>query len=150
MALTEENLNRYIYIADDDEDDRTFFTEAILEVAPDVILKQAQDGMELMDILSVLSDPLPEVIFLDINMPKKGGFDCLEEIRKHSGAVREVKVIMFSTSSDPKDIEKALELGATFYAVKPSRFDTLKSFLEQVLKMDWRSAANAGRKFRLI
>lgn len=150
MALAAENSHRHIYIADDDEDDRTFFLEAMLEVDPDVILKEAQDGAELMEILHTLSDPLPEVIFLDLNMPKKNGFDCLEEIRKLKGAIREVKVIMFSTSSDPQDIEKALELGASFYAVKPSGFDTLKSFLEQVLQIDWRCCTNDRGKFRLI
>jgi len=71
MALSQQNFHRHIYIADDDQDDRIFFTEAMLEVNPDVILKEAQDGAELMEILHTLSDPLPEVIFLDLNMPKK-------------------------------------------------------------------------------
>lgn len=150
MALSQQNSQRHIYIADDDEDDRIFFTEAILEVDPDVILKEAQDGAELMEILHTLCDPLPEVIFLDLNMPKKNGFDCLEEIRKLKGAIREVKVIMFSTSSDPQDIDKALELGASFYAVKPSGFETLKAFLAEVLQMDWRCCTNGSGKFRLI
>lgn len=150
MALSQQNFHRHIYIADDDQDDRIFFTEAMLEVNPDVILKEAQDGAELMEILHTLSDPLPEVIFLDLNMPKKNGFDCLEEIRKLKGAIREVKVIMFSTSSDPQDIEKALELGASFYAVKPSGFDTLKIFLAEVLQMDWCCCTKESGKFRLI
>jgi len=150
MGLAEQNFHRYIYMADDDQDDRSLFMEAIHEVDPDVILKEARDGMELMDILLALSDPVPEVIFLDINMPKKNGFECLEEIRKCDGAIREVKVIMFSTSSDPQDIERALKLGATFYAVKPSRFDTLKEFLEQVLHMDLHSLLNTSGRFRLI
>jgi len=57
---------------------------------------------------------------------------------------------MFSTSSDPQDIEKALELGASFYAVKPSGFDTLKTFLAEVLQMDWRCCNKDSGKFRLI
>jgi DNA-binding NarL/FixJ family response regulator len=149
MASVNQNSQRYIYIADDDEDDRALFTDAILEVDPFVVLKEAQDGMQLMHMLDALSDPLPDVIFLDINMPKKGGFDCLEEIRKQDGAIKDVKVIILSTSSDPQDIEKALELGATFYAVKPSRFDTLKVFLEEVLKMNWK-ISKSKKKFRLI
>ncbi|PIF30495.1 response regulator receiver domain-containing protein [Flavobacterium sp. 9] len=149
MAAVNQNSHRYIYIADDDEDDRALFTDAILEVDPFIVLKEAQDGMQLMDMLDTLSDPLPDVIFLDINMPKKGGFDCLEQIRKQDGAIKDVKVIILSTSSDPEDIEKALELGATFYAVKPNRFDTLKIFLEDVLKMNWKISKNK-KKFRLI
>ncbi|PIF34402.1 response regulator receiver domain-containing protein [Flavobacterium sp. 9] len=149
MSLINQNSHRYIYIADDDEDDRTLFTEAILEVDPFVILKEAQDGIELMHIVDTLSNPLPDIIFLDINMPKKDGFECLEEIRKQDGAIKDVKVIILSTSSNPEDIEKALELGATFYAVKPSRFETLKLFLEDVLKTNWEVLKNK-KKFRLI
>jgi CheY-like chemotaxis protein len=148
--MQNEIPKRYIYIADDDEDDRALLTEAILEINPFVLLKVAEDGMQMMDILQTVSDPLPEVILLDINMPKKNGFDCLEEIRKHEGGLKEVPVIILSTSSDPANIEKAKELGASFYAVKPSRFDILKSFLEEVLKMDWRSSENEKRKFRII
>lgn len=149
MALGNQNFQRYIYIADDDEDDRSLFTDAILEVDPSVVVKEAGDGMQLMQIIQTLSEPLPDVIFLDINMPKKSGFECLEEIRKNDGAIKEVKVIVLSTSNDPQDIERAMELGATFYAVKPSRFDTLKLFLEDVLNMNWEISKNKN-KFRLI
>lgn len=106
--------------------------------------------MQMMDILQTVSDPLPEVILLDINMPKKNGLDCLVEIRKHEGDLKEVPVIILSTSSHPANIEKAKELGASFYAVKPNRFDILKSFLEEILKMDWSSSENKDRKFRII
>ena len=67
-------------------------------------------------------------------MPKKNGFDCLEEIRKHEGELKEVPVIILSTSSEPANIESAKELEASFYAVKPSRFDILKSFLGRSFK----------------
>jgi CheY-like chemotaxis protein len=150
MAMQNEMSKRYIYIADDDEDDRAILTEAILEVDPFVLVKVAEDGMQMMDILQTVSDPLPEVILLDINMPKKNGLDCLEEIRKHEGDLKEVPVIILSTSSDPANIEKAKELGASFYAVKPNRFDILKSFLEEILKMDWSTSENKDRKFRII
>jgi DNA-binding NarL/FixJ family response regulator len=149
MALGNQNFQRYIYIADDDEDDRSLFTDAILEVDPSVVVKEAGDGMQLMQIIQTLSEPLPDVIFLDINMPKKSGFECLEEIRKNDGAIKEVRVIVLSTSNDPQDIERAMELGATFYAVKPSRFDTLKLFLEDVLNMNW-EISKSKKKFRLI
>lgn len=137
MALADQNFQIYIYIADDDEDDRSLFTDAILEVDPCVVVKQAQNGMQLMQIIQTLSEPVPDVIFSDINMPKKSGFECLEEIRKNDGAIKQVKVIVLSTSNDPQDIEKALQLGADFYAVKLSSFDSLKLFLQDVLNMNW-------------
>ena len=150
MGLENYNSHRYIYLADDDEDDRTFFSEAIGELDPSVILKQASDGMQLMEIIHNLSDPLPDIIFLDINMPGINGFECLQEIRKLEGAIHEVRIIILSTSNDPENIDKALRLGATFYAVKRNRFDQLKSFLSDVLKIDCKSSSNGSRKFRLI
>ena len=150
MGLENYNSHRYIYLADDDEDDRSFFSEAIGELDPSVILKQASDGMQLMEIIHNLSDPLPDIIFLDINMPGINGFECLQEIRKLEGAIHEVRIIILSTSNDPENIDKALRLGATFYAVKPNRFDQLKSFLSDVLKIDCKSSSNGSRKFRLI
>lgn len=92
--------------------------------------------MHLMDDLSALCDSeLPEFIFLDINMPGKSGLECLEEIRSFEGALKDVNIIMLSTSNDPENIQKASELGATFYAVKPSCFERLKSLLEEVLSL---------------
>lgn len=149
MSLERQNSERYIYLADDDEDDRELFVDALREVDPTVILTQAEDGMQLMDILSTIRDPIPEVLFLDINMPGKGGFECLEEIRKQQGSLKEINIIILSTSNDPDDIERALELGATFYAVKPNRFDVLKSFVKEVLQIDWKMTRET-KKFRLI
>ncbi|MBF4519429.1 response regulator, partial [Flavobacterium sp. ANB] len=131
------------------EDDRALLSDAIFEVDPSLVLKEAHDGMHLMEILDTLTGPLPEVIFLDINMPGKSGFDCLEEIRYHKGIINKLKIIMFSTSSDPGNIEKAQELGATFYAVKPSTFQDLKSLLQKILEIDLSTAQVNRKNFRL-
>ncbi|SHM74963.1 response regulator [Flavobacterium chilense] len=150
MTLQSPNSLRNIYLADDDDDDRIMFVEALQEVDSSVILTQAEDGKQLMDILNENSDPLPEVVFLDINMPKLDGFECLEEIKQHT-RLKKLFVIMLSTSSDPITIEKAFDLGATFYAVKPSTFDELKSLIRNVLHMDWLSLEKQNRReFRLI
>jgi CheY-like chemotaxis protein len=149
MSLERQNSQRYIYLADDDADDRELFVDALLEVDPSVILTQAEDGQQLMDILGTIEDPLPEILFLDINMPGKTGFECLEEIRKKEGSLKEINIIILSTSNDPQDIEKALELGASFYAVKPNCFDVLKTFVKDVLQIDWQMTEN-NKKFRLI
>lgn len=149
MSLERQISERYIYLADDDEDDRELFVDALREVDPSVILTQAEDGVQLMEILSSIKDPIPEILFLDINMPGKGGFECLEEIRKQEGSLKEINIIILSTSNDPQDIEKAIELGATFYAVKPNQFDALKSFVKDVLQIDWQMT-DSREKFRLI
>lgn len=151
MAFKKHNFQRFIYLADDDQDDREFFADAVLEIDPGVILEQAPDGMHLMDELLALSpSELPEFIFLDINMPGKSGLECLEEIRNSEGSLKEVSVVMLSTSSDPAIIEKSMELGATFYAVKPSCFQRLKSLLEQVLSMNLVGSVEEKRKFLLV
>jgi len=149
MSSEKQNFPRYIYLADDDVDDRELFVDALNEVDPSIILTQAKDGLQLMDILRTIKDPIPEILFLDINMPGKSGFECLEEIRKKEGSLKEINIIILSTSHDPEDIEKALELGATFYAVKPDRFDVLKSFVKEALEIDRDMIRNTGR-FRLI
>lgn len=150
MDMDNHNAKRFIYLADDDTDDRDFFVDAILEIDPDIILKHAEDGMYLMENLLTLSNnELPEFIFLDINMPRKSGFECLEEIRNREGSLKEVNVIMLSTSSDPENIQKAMELGATFYAVKPSSFEQLKTLLGEILNMDLVSTFEENRKFLL-
>lgn len=150
MALQNTNFPRNIYLADDDDDDRVMFADALSEIDSTVILTQAQDGKELMDMLYEQQDVLPEVIFLDINMPKQDGLKCLEEIRNQDGDLKKAYVIILSTCSDPQIIDKAFDLGATFYAVKPSTFDELKSLIENVLQIDWFSFEKSNAKFRLI
>ena len=151
MAFENYNSKRFIYMADDDSDDREFFADALSEIDLDVILKQEHDGMHLMDSLLTLSESeLPDFIFLDINMPGKTGLECLQEIRNLSGGLKEVNIVMLSTSSDPENIRRASELGATFYAVKPSCFERLKSLLEEVLSMNLVGAGEGNKKFLLV
>lgn len=148
MALEKQNSQRYIYLADDDPDDRELFVEALQEADPSVIITQAEDGMQLMQIIDTITEPLPEVLFLDINMPGMSGFECLEKIRRQEGNIRKINIIILSTSNDPTVIEKALELGATFYAVKPNKFDVLRTFVKDVLQTDWQLTQK--KNFRLI
>lgn len=150
MVVHNYSTTRSIYLADDDNDDRDFFADAMAEVEPDVILKQFPDGMSLMeDLLALGLAALPEFIFLDINMPGKTGLECLEEIRNHEN-LKQLHVIMLSTSNDPENIHRAMELGAAFYAVKPSSFEKLKSILEEILAVDLACAAQEKKKFLFL
>ncbi|TGD57899.1 response regulator [Flavobacterium humi] len=150
MITQDQNFQRNIYLVDDDEDDRAMFADALTEVDGTVVLTQAENGKQLMDMLQVQPNPMPEVVLLDINMPMKNGFECLEEIRTHEGDLKELKVIMFSTCDNPESIKKALALGATFYAVKPNSFHGLKSFIQEVLQIDWFSPQLNHMEFRII
>jgi DNA-binding NarL/FixJ family response regulator len=150
MVLQNTNSPRNIYLADDDEDDRGMFADALFEIDSTAVLTQAQDGKQLMDIIYDQQVDFPEVIFLDINMPKQDGLKCLEEIRSQDGDLKKTNVIILSTCNDPLIIEKAFDLGATFYAVKPSTFKELKSLIENVLQIDWFSFEKSNANFRLI
>jgi len=138
-----------IYLADDDEDDRILFTEAVEELNLDVSVRTACDGLELLNALKDGSEPVPEMIFLDINMPGKSGFECLKEIRNIFEEPAKMKVIMLSTSSTPANIELSYELGADLYAVKPSNFQALKGLLLNIMSTDWSSARKSIAEFRI-
>ncbi|SHM06193.1 response regulator [Flavobacterium saccharophilum] len=144
--VQQQNSQRTIFMADDDEDDRMLFLDAILELNLSVVVESAVDGLQLLDMLSQAVQQLPEIIFLDINMPGKNGFECLEEIRSAKGDLQGVKVVMLSTSSNPENIELCYELGADLYAVKPSTFADLKKLLLKVFQLDWYAVKKGNKR----
>jgi len=126
---------RRILLADDDEDDRLFFIEALNKVTPEVIIESEIDGVQLMHKLRQ-TDELPGMIFLDLNMPYKDGKECLIEI-KSTPNLNEIPVIIFSTSSHHRDVEDTYRHGANLYVQKPSGFDEMVSTLKKILTLDW-------------
>jgi len=115
--------NVQILLADDDEDDRNFFREALS--AADIVaeLKTVVDGIELTDYLTTIKNPPPpDIIFLDINMPFKNGKTCLREIRNNQN-YNSIPVVMFSTSSHDKDVEDTYSEGANLYIYKDEFFE---------------------------
>src|SRR5688572_16027483 len=100
-----------ILYADDDADDREFFASIMAAIDPEISLVQAADGIETLRILS--SGVIPDLIFLDINMPKLNGVDTLIEIRKDS-RLNGTKVIMYSTSINKSSIRGYEGMNANF------------------------------------
>ena len=148
MNREHQSFPKLIYLADDDEDDRSLFAEALQEIDKSVKLIEAEDGEKLFLKLCAPQSPLPDVIILDINMPKLNGFECLEKIRSHESDLKYISIIMFSTSDNPVTIGKAKKLGATYYAVKPTSYQGMKSLISDILKVDCLSPRN-NNKFRI-
>lgn len=126
----------HILLADDDEDDRNFFNDAIKELKMNSKLTIFNDGKELIDYLEGLDPPLPHILFLDLNMPCKTGFDCLKEIRANP-KFKDISIAIYSTSSSEKDIEETFIGGANIYIKKPNDFSKLKKVIKDVVNMNW-------------
>lgn len=126
----------HIILADDDEDDRMFFTDAFEELKISTKVQTYNDGSELMDYLNNEDAILPEILFLDLNMPKKNGIECLNEIKANE-KFSDIAIAIYSTSSSEEHIEETFVSGANIYIKKPNDFETLKKVLSDVVTINW-------------
>lgn len=126
---------KHIILAEDDEDDSLFFEEALNTVSDPPVLVRAKDGVELTELLTEHS-PLPDLVFMDLNMPRKNGAQCLMEIREQKNLYK-LPVIVLSTSNSQDIIDQMYESGANLYIQKPSDIRLWKKAIERVLAMDW-------------
>lgn len=125
-----------VYIADDDRDDIEFFQEALAQVDETASLASGKNGVELMKKLLYPELPIPDIIFLDINMPLMNGLECLKEIKQHLH-LKDIPIVMYTTSALSSTIELAYKLGANLLVEKPSEFDALKNMLSTILEIDF-------------
>jgi CheY-like chemotaxis protein len=132
-------LYKNFFIADDDPDDQELFIEALHEIDAYCICVTAYDGQEALKKLFGPKNYLPDIIFLDLNMPKMNGKECLAEIKKNN-LLKEIPVIIYSTSADKRDMIDAMQLGAVFFLQKPNRFDELSQALRHIITFDWKTA----------
>ena len=114
-----------ILLADDDEDDCMFFKRALDEMDLSTQFFAVHDGEQLIKHLSENLTHLPHIIFLDYNMPRKNGLECLHEI-KNNNDLKHIPVVMFSTSNNWDTINSLFKSGAHVYIRKPSDFGQLK------------------------
>lgn len=129
---TMESEILHVLLADDDADDRLFFKEAMEEINTDTRVSFVNDGSQLSYYLNQLDIRLPDILFIDINMPVKNGMDCLKEIRSND-RFKDVFIVIYSTSGSDNDMKKAYEYGANVYLKKASNFTELKNSLSVVL-----------------
>ena len=126
------STTRSVFLADDDVDDCAMFQEALIEIALPIQLTTVHDGEQLMNLLKRDTGSPPNVLFLDLNMPRKNGFECLSEI-KQSKHLSNLNVIILSTSYQPEVANLLFKNGAHQYIRKPSDFNDLKRLIHQVL-----------------
>jgi CheY-like chemotaxis protein len=137
-----------ILIADDDEDDRYLIEIAAKRLSFRGQMRFARDGAELTDYLSGCRTngtaplPVPDLILLDLNMPRKNGWEVLKEMAQ--GAFVPVPVVVWTTSADQKDREKCLRLGARDFVTKRTTLDDLVRSLGRVLAMNGLASSGSG------
>ncbi len=127
-----ESASLKILLADDDENDRLLFKEALEELKINCIVHTVNNGIQLMDYLTKKDATLPHLIFLDLNMPRKNGLEYLKEIRSNE-KFKEISIAIYSTSASKYDIDETFSNGANVYIKKPSDFNTLKQLLNKVV-----------------
>jgi CheY-like chemotaxis protein len=123
-----------ILLADDDTDDCIFFKEALEELLLSTHLTTVNDGEQLMQLLNNETNELPHILFLDLNMPRKNGFECLSEIKLNE-KLKQLPIIMFSTSFEQEVVNLLYKNGAQYFIRKPSEFSQFKKIIQQSLTL---------------
>ena len=121
-----------LLLADDDADDRMFFKDALEELPVKSLLNTVNDGEQLINLLTSESAVLPDLLFLDLNMPRKTGFECLDEIKRNE-KLRSLPVIIYSTSLNKEVVDLLYEKGAHRYIRKPGDFSSLKKVIHEAI-----------------
>jgi CheY-like chemotaxis protein len=126
-----------LLIAEDDEDDKLLITKAFQKCIPKENITCVGDGEELIQYLNKTSlaenciFPIPDIILLDLNMPKKDGRTTLQVIKSHE-EFRKIPVIIFTTSNLKEDILITYTLGASSFISKPSTFGELVKVTKEI------------------
>lgn len=126
------NLPQQILIADDDDDYHFIFEQALRDAGIQANLNKASNGLEVLDLLDILS-PLPDFLFMDINMPKMDGLSTLTLIRQKENC-KHLPIIIISTTEEYTTVEKAYVLGANLYLCKPERYSDYVEMLSTIFK----------------
>ena len=121
------------YIVDDDTDDQQFLREALIENDSTAHCFTAYDAQEALTNLNGVLIPLPDAIFLDLNMPGMDGKQCLAEL-KRTPSLQHIPVVIYSTTSDKTEIQETLKMGASYFLIKKNSFNELKTALYPIVK----------------
>lgn len=148
--MATSNLSNVSFLlADDDNDDKTLFCEALAEIDPGIVCHTAGDGKEALALLSEKQIHRPSIIFLDVNMPVMDGWQCLRRLKENADH-KDIPVIMYSTSSYQRDIEQAIDGGAICFFTKPSDYRELRNILRLIATTPIGSLSDAMKEFKSL
>lgn len=124
----------HLLLTDDDEDDCLFFQEVLETLNIAFRLTTIKGGPQLMNWLAEKTNSLPDLLFLDLNMPRKNGYECLAEI-KQDPRLMHIPVIIYSTALNLVDVDSLYKTGAHYYIQKPGDFGDLSKAIGHVLNL---------------
>lgn len=124
---------RHIFFIDDNTDDQFLFSEALVRLSARINCTFAQDAESALQLLTEPDTKLPELIFLDLNMPRMNGKECLRQL-KGQPALKDIPVVVFTTSTSEEEKAISLQLGASAFVTKPNTFDQLKESISNTLQ----------------
>jgi CheY-like chemotaxis protein len=127
-----EHPSKTILLVDDDPDEQIFFKIAVNEAKGPFVLRTAKDGQEALDLLSDPATKLPDFVFLDVNMPRVNGIECLSQIRSCE-RLKDLCVIVCTSSNSPVDYERARNARASGFFTKPISLDVLFRIVSMIL-----------------
>lgn len=124
-----------IFYVDDDRDDLEVFTSIVDDLNEGFTIHTITDGYKAMYALDN-PPPTPNILFLDLNMPGKNGFEVLQEIREDKG-LKDLPIVILSTSDDEGTIARCYNMGASYYIAKATNYEELKKSIDHALRIDW-------------
>jgi CheY-like chemotaxis protein len=127
-----QNRKLHLIITDDDSDDQELFSMAISEISSNIQIRLAENGGDLIKKLE--EQELPDLIFLDLNMPGMNGIECLIKIRNTPNLV-DLPVLIYSTSANPEQIDEAYKYGANYYLQKPCSYREIQHLVSKVFSL---------------
>lgn len=140
---TDQLAIQKILLIDDDEDDHIVFKLALTELDSSVQLFYTNCADNL---LAILDQVKPHLIFLDINLPRTDGIECLQLLQNDAFG-KSIPVVMYSSSELPRDLQLSFDAGASLYFRKPTDVSRLVAALKEILEMDWRQPATIRSRF---
>ncbi len=133
LKMNDSNHLKILFV-DDDSDEMYLFKEALEHTGLNISLSNAQNGNQLKEYL--FNKTLPDLVFLDINMPYKDGLESLIEIRSNP-LLDKLKIIIYSTTKVKNIVHACFNAGADLFVLKPDDFDGMVKVIGSVCKRNW-------------